>query len=320
MTAEQLASDALEALRSGGITLAEGLTEDELFAAEAAVHCDFPPDLRLFLGQALPVGDHFPNWREPDGVALAEQLAHPIEGVLFDVRVNHFWMPHWPKRPTDFGASVEMATGLLATWPKLIPLYGHRYLPSEPSEPGNPVLSVMQTDITYYGSNLPDYFKNEFVSRGWPLKSECRKVPGWGYFVGDEEDPFDFGNFAAEFGDLSSRLHAAGWSSRVTVKRLIDGWRYLAATVGAYRMTIDEYTNDVTGRDALELVLGWATESTRAAIIERVAPADEAFRSATVDDGGLAIGEFFNFESKPGWWWRRRPTTGDLSEYLDRVL
>jgi hypothetical protein len=44
----------------------------------------------LLLGQALPVGDHFPNWREIDGVALAEQMAHPTGGVLFDVRVNNF--------------------------------------------------------------------------------------------------------------------------------------------------------------------------------------------------------------------------------------
>jgi hypothetical protein len=186
MTAEQLASDALEALRSGGIPLVEGLTENELCAAEAAIRCHFPPDLRLFLGQALPVGDHFPNWRDPDGVALAEQLSHPIEGVLFDIRVNHFWMPHWPKRPTDFGASVEMATELLATWPKLIPLYGYRYLPSEPSEPGNPVLSVMQTDIIYYGSDIADYCRNEFVNRRWAVDGECRSIPSWGYFVEEE--------------------------------------------------------------------------------------------------------------------------------------
>jgi len=39
-----------------------------------------------------------------------------------------------------------------------IPVYSHRYLPSEPKATGNPVLSVHQTDIIYYGNDLASYF------------------------------------------------------------------------------------------------------------------------------------------------------------------
>jgi hypothetical protein len=46
--------------------------------------------------------------------------------------------------------------------PALVPVYKHRYLPTMPSESGNPVLSVVQTDIIYYGNDLLDWFDYEF--------------------------------------------------------------------------------------------------------------------------------------------------------------
>jgi hypothetical protein len=38
-----------------------------------------------------------------------------------------------------------------------------RYLPSEPLLGGNPVFSVHQTDIIFYGCDLRDYVWNEFA-------------------------------------------------------------------------------------------------------------------------------------------------------------
>jgi hypothetical protein len=46
--------------------------------------------------------------------------------------------------------------------PPLIPVFSHRFLPAEPSTEGNPVLSVYQTDIIYYGMNWGSYFASEF--------------------------------------------------------------------------------------------------------------------------------------------------------------
>jgi hypothetical protein len=34
--------------------------------------------------------------------------------------------------------------------------------PREPNEAGNPIFSVHQTDIIYYGNDLVDYFHDEF--------------------------------------------------------------------------------------------------------------------------------------------------------------
>jgi hypothetical protein len=47
--------------------------------------------------------------------------------------------------------------------PRLIPIYMHRAIPNEPLETGNPVFSVMQTDVVVYGNNLERYLHNDFV-------------------------------------------------------------------------------------------------------------------------------------------------------------
>jgi hypothetical protein len=56
--------------------------------------------------------------------------------------------------------------------PRLIPIYGYRMMPDRPHLTGNPVLSVYQTDIIYYGFDLDDYLRHDLVclaeSRGHP--------------------------------------------------------------------------------------------------------------------------------------------------------
>lgn len=121
----------------------------------------------------------------------------------------------------------------------------------------------------------------------------------------------------SEAAELTARLHDAGWSSQVTVERLLQEWEQLAGEVGDYVATIDDYTNDLTARDALDRILLWASDAFKPVLAKRIAAADERFRTATSDDEGLAVGRYFTIERHPGWWWRRRPTTGPLSTYLD---
>jgi hypothetical protein len=66
----------------------------------------------------------------------------------------------------------------------LIPLIGHRYLPEQPHETGNPVFSILGTDAIYYGANLKDYFEREFTgwhSRPWP--AQIKHIPFWSDLV-----------------------------------------------------------------------------------------------------------------------------------------
>ena len=66
----------------------------------------------------------------------------------------------------------------VAKAPRLIPILSHRYMPDDPPLAGNPVFSVYQTDIIYYGYDLASYFESEF-----PGGQEGR--PGGGIYQPD---------------------------------------------------------------------------------------------------------------------------------------
>ena len=70
--------------------------------------------------------------------------------------------------------------------PKMIPVYAHRYLPAGHGSYGHPVLSIYQTDIMIYGTDLADFMDREFSSTG--LSIEVNRIPSglvpfWGDFL-----------------------------------------------------------------------------------------------------------------------------------------
>lgn len=161
-----------------------GLSERELDAVEARFGFSFSADHRVFLGAGLPHGSpSWPDWRHGDPEDLAARLARPAEGVLFDVEHSRFWHPDWAPRPAETADALRVARAALATVPRLVPLYGHRYLPGTAGEWGHPVLSVHQTDIIFYGNDLADYVHHEFAGRASALTARAT-VGFWSYFVG----------------------------------------------------------------------------------------------------------------------------------------
>jgi hypothetical protein len=74
--------------------------------------------------------------------------------LAFDIENNGFWNQEWGEKPSGLEVALATAKRCFAAAPKLIPLYSHRYLPAEPVSAGNPVLSVYQADIIYYGRDL----------------------------------------------------------------------------------------------------------------------------------------------------------------------
>ena len=68
----------------------------------------------------------------------------------------------------------------------MVPVYGHRYLPAGRGSYGHPVLSIYQTDIIVYGTDLADYIDNEFGGSGWAISPEWRPpamVACWSEFL-----------------------------------------------------------------------------------------------------------------------------------------
>lgn len=171
-------------LKLHGIEFDAGLTQREISLVEERFQFTFPGDLRTFLETALPRGKHFPDWRTCDEEHLTDWLNRPREGVLFDVAYNNFWLEEWGARPANLADANLIVNKLIDDAPTLIPIYMHRMMPSEPTDEGNPVFSVHQTDIIAYGANLADYFAHEFTFTehqmdDWTVPNDVRKIRFW---------------------------------------------------------------------------------------------------------------------------------------------
>lgn len=179
----------LEAMRAKGIAFEEGLSTAEFAATESRYEFRFPPDLREFLSIALPVSEQFPNWRkgtsrEIDGDCPIDlSMDWPYRGMCFDIEKNGFWMRDWGPKPDDLQHSLKIARDAVKAAPRLIPVFSHRYLPAEPLAPGNPVLSVYQTDIIYYGSDLASYWVEEFKLAASLESKEPRRIRFWSAII-----------------------------------------------------------------------------------------------------------------------------------------
>ena len=103
----------------------------------------------------------------------------PVDGVLFDVEWNSFWADGWGQRPARMKDALRSARYHLARAPQLVPVYSHRYLPAGRGSFGLPVLSVMQTDVVVYGTDLADYIDNEFGPDGYRSPTTGAIVEFW---------------------------------------------------------------------------------------------------------------------------------------------
>ena len=155
-----------------------GYTRSELDAAQERFSLRFPPDLvELFLDRRPIKGW---DWRT-DNVGIRGVLERPLEGILFDVEHNDLWWPKWGGKPAAPDEQAEVVRAVVKVAPALIPLIAHRYIPEEPHESGNPIFSVMQSDVIYYGANLTEYFANEFG--GTNRIGAVRRIPFWSEMV-----------------------------------------------------------------------------------------------------------------------------------------
>lgn len=189
-----------------------GLSEQEIATIEQRYQMHFPPDYRLFLQMLHSVdrpmvgaryidnktmmpttAPSFYNW-QTDTEAIQTTYEWLVEGLVSDVQHNDLWLPSWGAQLTMEEAQGTRVRELVNAAPKLIPIFGHRYLLASPCEAGNPVLSIYQSDIIMYGVDLHDYFLTEFGTLigggnvyGSRLTQEkyeaCQTIPFWGEFL-----------------------------------------------------------------------------------------------------------------------------------------
>ena len=153
-------------LKKNGYTIKSGLSEKDINEVEKFYDISFNIDHKEFLKIGLVIGDNFYNWVDfsPENCnKIREMLNWPLEGLLFDIEHNNFW---YEEIEINSNLLVEKIDSFKSWYnknvPKLIPIYSHRYMCSEPKKSGVPVYSVYQTDIIYYGMNIVDYLIAEF--------------------------------------------------------------------------------------------------------------------------------------------------------------
>ncbi len=190
----------------------DGFSDDEINSFEQIWQIKFPPDYRQFLqllgatdrpsysvrykGSQLVEGESpsFYNWRN-DGEAIKKAFAWPLEGLLFDVEESNLWLNSWGVRPNDAGDRQRHLSDLVREAPALIPIIGHRYLLGTPVRAGNPVLSVYQSDIILYGSDIRNFLIAELSSllgfnhqEAWQKavkEVSVESIPFWGEIMSD---------------------------------------------------------------------------------------------------------------------------------------
>jgi hypothetical protein len=160
-----------------------GLSPAEITSIEAQLGFRLPEDFAyLFQHLQDPGRVLFPwsNFKKEEYDEMIRWILHGIE-----LAVEHkkkFWLKRWGQRPPSLFDALEIVRRDFESRPKLLPIYGHRFLAAEPFRCGNPVFSIMQTDIIYYGADLAHYLVNEFVDHDYALhtyKQKIQTIPIW---------------------------------------------------------------------------------------------------------------------------------------------
>ncbi|CAA0126839.1 Uncharacterised protein [Mycolicibacterium vanbaalenii] len=142
--------------------ISPGLSAAEIAQVETDFDFEFADDHRAFLAAGLPLGDSWPDWRSATRRTLGALLALPADGVLFDVEWNEYWHHDWGRRPARMKDALRTARYRLARVPRMVPVFGHRFLPAGRGSSGHPVLSIYRTEILCCGDDLVHYVDNEF--------------------------------------------------------------------------------------------------------------------------------------------------------------
>lgn len=180
----------LDILQRGGIQFNRGLAEGAFSDIEAAIGVQFPEDLKALLKVAVPIGEYegasFPDWNKNPLKIFSSSQEFIEEAFKFDIENNNFWIEIFGEKPKDLTLATHQAMEVIRRAPRLIPIFGHRFISSVPASPDNPVISFLQPDdVVVYGSNLREYFEIEFEKKELDRirLSDLKHVPFWSEFI-----------------------------------------------------------------------------------------------------------------------------------------
>jgi hypothetical protein len=164
---------------------ARGLSDDEVASIEAQLEFAVPDDFAYLFKNLQDPGRVLFPWSEFDKREYDELIHWVRKGIEFDIEHACLWLERWGEKPRVLSEALDIASKDFETWPKLLAILGHRFLAAEPCRSGNPVFSIVQTDIIYYGADLAHYFLNEFVDHdhAFHTSPEIRRIDVWSDFA-----------------------------------------------------------------------------------------------------------------------------------------
>lgn len=174
-----------------GVSFDDGLSDLEITLIQDKFGVNFPPDLKRLLQLQLPTSEKFINWRlgltdNSTAEKIWQMLNWTWDGMLIDITKYNFWAKSWGQKPSDNENAIRIAKEHYDSYPKLIPIYAHRFIPSEPNEIGNPVFSIWGMDIIYYGYDLATYFAHEFyfkLNDSFRSVEKPKRIEFWSWCV-----------------------------------------------------------------------------------------------------------------------------------------
>lgn len=139
-----------------------GASETALNAVETALGAALPDDLRYLAAHTSDPDDQIFGWIENPG-QVTEFREWVFDGICSEITGSLFWLSAWGERPEDECQRLEIFENAFDTWPRLIPLTGQRALAIDPADEGNPVFSIMQTDVQCVGTDLADWMARDLI-------------------------------------------------------------------------------------------------------------------------------------------------------------
>lgn len=172
-------------IKNSGQTCHHPMSDDQVLTAEQTFGVKFPKPMKYALNVGLPSKCY--NWGDLSNKnidKINEALGWPLEGLIFDVEFNNFWLDTWGKKPSSLEDAINITKEQFLKVPKLIPIFSHRYIPQEPDDWYLPIFSVYQTDIIYYGANICLYLSTEFAHLEYEQAIEDVQlhIPFWSCF------------------------------------------------------------------------------------------------------------------------------------------
>lgn len=154
-----------------------GMTKDEIEEAEKIYKIKFPLEYKNFLKEFVFEECNWSDFSSKNIEHIKELINWPIEGIIFDIKNNGFWMEKLGAKSRNIEERINVFLNKINEFPKLIPIINHDYIVCA-NDVQNPIISVYQSDFIISGDNLVDYL-HQLISNDNKSKSNMINIPFW---------------------------------------------------------------------------------------------------------------------------------------------